>query len=228
MLARDVMVSPVITVGANTTVQGVAKILLDNRISAVPVVNNRGQIVGIVTESDLMHRVEAGTQRRYSWWRRAFAGDAELAADYTKTNATKVSDIMTCNVVTASPETPLFEIAALLERRQIKRVPIVEANGELVGIVSRSNLLQAVATARPSLKLHLPDAMIRRNVLEKLKQQSWTSTHRLNVTVANGIVELWGAVQSEQERKALRIVAEAVPGVTAVNDHLFNHPPTWQ
>lgn len=228
MLARDVMVAPVITVGTSATVRGVAKILLENRISAVPVVNETGRIVGIITESDLIHRVETGTEQRYSWWKRAIIDDTERAADYTKSHATKVIDIMTRDVVTAAPETPLHEIAGLLETHRIRRVPIIDATGELVGIVSRANLLQAVATARPKLDLHLPDIMIRRNVLEKLKQQSWTSTHRLNVTVANGVVELWGAIQSEQERKALRIAAEAVPGVTAVNDHLFKHPPTWQ
>ena len=228
MLARDVMVSPVITVGVDATVRDVAKTLLEKHISAVPVVDEKGRIAGIVTESDLMHRVEAGTERRHSWWLEALQGDYALAADYVKSHTSKISDIMTREVVTATPETPLHEIAALLERRQIKRVPVVSKNGELVGIVSRANLLQAVATARPKLELHLPDAAIRQKIVDHLKQQRWSQAYNLNVTVANGVVELWGVVESEAERKALHVAAENVPGVAVVNDHLLNRPSGWQ
>lgn len=228
MLARDVMVSPVITAGLDATVPDVARTLLDKRISAVPVVDGKGKVVGIVTEGDLMHRAEAGTERRYSWWLEAIRGEAALAADYVEAHAIKIADIMTYDVVTATPETPLHEIAALLEKHQIKRVPIVTAQGDLVGIVSRANLLQAVATARPKLELTLPDADIRRQIVDLLNRQNWTHTYKLNVTVANGVVDLWGAIDSEAERKALRIAAESVPGVAVVQDHLFRRPAGWQ
>jgi CBS domain-containing protein len=153
MQARDVMVSPVITVGTIATVRDVAKILLEKRISAVPVVDKVGKVVGIITESDLLHRAEAQTERPYSWWVHFLAGDATIAADYVKSHATKVEDVMTSDVVTATPETPLHEIAALLEEHQIKRVPIVNKEGSLVGIVSRANLIQVVASARPKLEI---------------------------------------------------------------------------
>ena len=104
MQARDVMVSPVITVERIATVRDVAKVLLEKRISAVPVVDNVGKVVGIVTESDLMHRAEAGTERPYSWWVHFLAGDATIAADYVKSHAAKVEDVMTPDVVTATPE----------------------------------------------------------------------------------------------------------------------------
>jgi CBS domain-containing protein len=220
MQARDVMVSPVITVGKFATVRDVAKILLEKRISAVPVVDHAGKVIGIVTESDLMHRAEAGTERPYSWWVRFLAGDAMIAADYVKSHAAKVEDIMTSNVVTATPETPLHEIAALLEEHQIKRVPIVNKDGDLVGIVSRSNLVQVVASARPKLEMTLPDSTIRQKVLDELKKQSWSHTHNLSVTVSNGVVDLWGLAETGDQRKAIRVVAEAIPGVTVVNDHL--------
>jgi CBS domain-containing protein len=220
MQARDVMVSPVITVGKIATVRDVAKILLEKRISAVPVVDHTGKVIGIVTESDLMHRAEAGTERPYSWWVRFLAGDAMIAADYVKSHAAKVEDIMTSNVVTATPETPLHEIAALLEEHQIKRVPIVNKDGDLVGIVSRSNLVQVVASARPKLEMTLPDSTIRQKVLDELKKQSWAHTHNLSVTVSNGVVDLWGLAETGDQRKAIRVVAEAIPGVTVVNDHL--------
>ena len=220
MQARDVMVSPVITVERIATVRDVAKVLLEKRISAVPVVDNVGRVVGIVTESDLMHRAEAGTERPYSWWVHFLAGDATIAADYVKSRAAKVEDVMTPDVVTATPETPLHEIAALLEERQIKRVPIVNKDGSLVGIVSRANLIQVVASARPKLEMTLPDSTIRQKLLDELKKQSWAHTHNLGVTVTNGIVDLWGYAESSDQRKAIRVVAEAIPGVTVVNDHL--------
>jgi len=220
MQARDVMVSPVITVERIATVRDVAKVLLEKRISAVPVVDNVGKVVGIVTESDLMHRAEAGTERPYSWWVHFLAGDATIAADYVKSHAAKVEDVMTPDVVTATPETPLHEIAALLEERQIKRVPIVNKDGSLVGIVSRANLIQVVASARPKLEMTLPDLTIRQKLLDELKKQSWAHAHNLGVTVTNGIVDLWGYAESGDQRKAIRVVAEAIPGVTVVNDHL--------
>ena len=220
MQARDVMVSPVITVERIATVRDVAKVLLEKRISAVPVVDNVGKVVGIVTESDLMHRAEAGTERPYSWWVHFLAGDATIAADYVKSHATKVEDVMTPDVVTATPETPLHEIAALLEEHQIRRVPIVNKDGSLVGIISRANLIQVVASARPKLEMTLPDSTIRQKLLDELKKQSWAHTHNLGVTVTNGIVDLWGYAESSDQRKAIRVVAEAIPGVTLVNDHL--------
>jgi CBS domain-containing protein len=220
MQARDVMISPVITVAKIATVRDVAKLLLKNRISAVPVVDNVGKVVGIVTESDLMHRAEAGTEHPYSWWVHFLAGDATIAADYVKSHAAKVEDVMTSDVVTATPETPLYEIAALLEEHQIRRVPIVNKDGSLVGIVSRANLIQVVASARPKLEMTVPDSTIRQKLLDELKKQSWAHTHNLGVTVTNGIVDLWGYAESGDQRKAIRVAAEAIPGVTVVNDHL--------
>ena len=224
MQARDVMVSPVITVSGNAVVRDVAKLMLEKRISAVPVVDGKGKIIGIVTEGDLLHRAEAGTERRETWWVRFLAGGATIAADYAKSHARRVQDVMTTEVVTAAPETPLHDLATLLEERGIKRVPIVNKAGELVGIVSRANLVQAVASARPRLELHLPDSAIRQKLLDDLKRQSWAQPHKLNVMVANGVVDLWGFVDSDKERKAIRVAAENIPGVTAVNDHLMISP----
>jgi CBS domain-containing protein len=228
MLARDVMVSPVITVGVDATVHDVARTLLENRISAVPVLDGKGKLAGIVTEGDLMHRVEAGTERRPSRWLEVLQGNWTLADDYVKSHTTKIADIMTRDVITALPDTPLHEIAALLERRRIKRVPIIGSNGDLVGIVSRANLLQAVATARPKLEVNLPDSAIRQKIVDHLKQQRWAHAYNLNVTVSNGVVDLWGVVESDAERKALHVAAENVPGVAMVNDHLLNRPLGWQ
>ena len=132
MKARDVMVSPVIIVGENETVRDVAKLLIAKRISAVPVVDRGGNVIGIVTEADLLHRAEAGTERPVSWWLSLISGDRALADDYVKSHALKVKDVMTGDVKTADPDTPLVEIADLFEEQHIKRVPIVSKGGDLV------------------------------------------------------------------------------------------------
>jgi CBS domain-containing protein len=222
MQARDIMVSPVITTGENETVRDVARLLATKRISAVPVVDSAGKLVGIVTEADLMRRIETGTEHPHSWWLSFFLGDRALAADYVKSHATKVKDIMTRDVKSALPETPLFEIADMFEEHHIKRVPIVTSAGDLVGIVSRANIIQAIASTRPALQISLPDAAIRTTLLEELRRQPWAHVHRLNITVTNGAVDLWGFVESEKERQAIAVAAEAIPGVTAVNDHLMH------
>ena len=219
MKARDVMVSPVISVKPSCTVKEVAKTLLERRISAVPVVDDSGKLAGIVSEGDLMHRAEIGTQRRHSWWLRVLTGDDALAAEYTKAHARTVADVMTREVITASPDTPLHEIAALLERHSIKRVPIVR-DGALLGIVSRANLLQALASSHKDLDIQLSDTAIRDRILAHLNNQPWAHTLLLNVTVNGGVVDLWGITGSDAERKAIRVAAESAPGVTAVNDHL--------
>jgi CBS domain-containing protein len=219
MKARDVMVAPVITASPNASVKSVAETFMRHQISAVPVVDNKGKLLGMISEGDLLHRAEAGTEKRRSWWLNAFVGPDTLANEYVKAHARKVSDAMTHQVVTASPETPLHEVAALLEKHSIKRVPIVE-NGQLVGIVSRANLVQAVASAGKGLEVPLSDSTIRDKLLAHLKSQNWAHTDLLNVTVNGGVVDLWGIVTSTSEKNAIRVAAEATPGVRAVNDNL--------
>jgi CBS domain-containing protein len=218
MKARDVMVAPVITVKPYCTVKEIAKTLVDRRISAVPVVDDAGKLVGIISEGDLMHRAETGTDRRYRWRIRLVEGDASLSTDYIKAYARKAADIMTENVITAAPETSLDEIAIMLEKNSIKRVPIVR-DGQLVGIVSRANCSSTRDPAKGAgnSSIGLEDS---RKLLSHLKEQSRADTHLLNVTVTDGVVNLWGITSSETERRAIRVAAEATPGVRAVNDHL--------
>jgi CBS-domain-containing membrane protein len=223
MKARDVMVFPVITVKPSSSVKEVATTLLERRISAVPVVDDQGKLVGIISEGDLMHRSEAGTERQRSWWLLGWTGDETLAAEYVKAHARKVADVMTRIVITATPETPLHDIAALLERNSIKRVPIVK-DGQLVGIVSRANLIQAVASTRKGLEIPLSDTTIRDKLLAHLTSQEWAHTSLLNVTVSGGVVNLWGITNSDAERMAIRVAAESAPGVCDVNDNLVTQP----
>lgn len=222
MLVRDVMVAPVITVEPSASVQEVAKLLLEKRISAVPVLDGDGKLVGIVSEGDLLHRVEAGTERHRSWWLQALIERDRLADEYVKSHGRKVSDVMTRNVITASPETPLHEVASLMEKNAVRRLPILE-NGQLVGIVSRANLLQAVASARQIHDVTPSDTEIRDRILASLKKEKWAHTGLLNVTVSNGVVDIWGLAESEAERKAIRVAAESTPGVDVVHDNLAVH-----
>jgi len=224
MKAADVMVSNVITVGPDACLRDVAQILLTNRISAVPVVGADGKILGIVSEGDLMRRVEAGTGRHRPWWLAMLTGREVLAAEYVKEHSRKVTDVMTRKVVTAAPETPLHDIATLLEKNGIKRVPIVE-NDKVVGIVSRANLLQALASVRSQIKGGAPsDTQIRESVVARLNVESWSRPALINVIVQDGMVELWGVVDSQTEKKAVRVAAEVTPGVRAVNDNLIIRP----
>jgi CBS-domain-containing membrane protein len=219
MKARDVMTSPVITVKPTTSVKEVARLFLERRISAVPVVDNQGKVIGMVSEGDLVHRAEISTERQRPWWLVLMAGDSGLAAEYIKSHAKRVSDIMSRNVITAAPDTPLNEIAEMLEKYVIKRLPIVR-DGQLVGIVSRANLVQAIATSGSKLDIPLSDITIREKLLKELNRQSWAHTVPLNAIVNDGVVDLWGFAESDTERKAIRVAAEATPGVRAVNDHM--------
>jgi CBS-domain-containing membrane protein len=131
---------------------------------------------------------------------------------------------MTRDVKVADPETPLHEIADLFEANHIKRVPIVSKGGDIVGIVSRANLIQGISSVRPGLEISQSDTTIRAKLLEELRRQPWAHPHKLNVTVANGVVDLWGFAESDTERQAITVAAEAIPGVVAVNDHLMREP----
>jgi CBS domain-containing protein len=225
MRASDIMVSNVVTVRPDQTVQEVAEILLNRHISGVPVLNAAGELVGIVSEGDLMRHADAGTQHRRSWWLRLLMGREGLAYDYIKEHARKVEDVMTRDVITASPDTTVSEIAELLERNRIKRVPIVK-DRKVVGIVSRANLLHALAAMRKQVATQKPvaDAELRESVLARLKAEPWMRTSLINVTAHDGVVDLWGVVDSANEKHAIRVAAEITPGVRTVNDGIIVRP----
>jgi CBS domain-containing protein len=217
------MVAPVITVKPSSPVRDVAKLFLDRKISAAPVVDDKGKLVGIVSEGDLLHRTEAGTMKQRSALLRFFTAGETLAAEYIKAHAHRVADVMTKTVVTATPDTVLQDIAMLMERHSIKRVPIVR-DGSLVGIVSRANVVQAVASAVPDVDIPFSDQGIREKLLSQLNRQPWSHTAQLNVTVNDGVVDVWGICHSDAERDAVRIAAENIPGVRAVKNNLSMPP----
>jgi signal-transduction protein with cAMP-binding, CBS, and nucleotidyltransferase domain len=178
-----------------------------------------------VSEGDLMRRSELGTAKSRPWWLRILAGEYALAADFIKANAKKIGDVMTRDVITAPPDAPLNEIARLMERHGIKRVPIVHGK-QLVGIVSRANLVQSFASLqkKPHLELSPTDLAIRDRIMTRLESEPWAHTSLLNVLVNDGVVDLWGIVHTAIEKDAVRVAAESTSGVRAVNDNLILRP----
>jgi CBS domain-containing protein len=221
MNAADVMVSNVITVNVDATVQEVAGTLATNRISAVPVMDRQGKLAGIVSEGDLIRRSEIGTERSRSWWLDALSTNQWLPEEFIRSHSRRVGDVMTTKVISVKPGSTLGEIASLLERNGIKRVPVVQ-DGMVVGIVSRANLVQALASvmAQPLEGTAEIDASLRGKVFARLQEVPRVWPAVINVIVHDRSVELWGAVESEVERKAVRVAAEATPGVRHVNDNL--------
>ena len=218
MKASDIMTSRVITVGPDTAVRHIAGLLFEHRISAVPVLE-KGKLVGIVSEGDLLHRHEIGTDRSArSWWLQLFSADRSVA-DYVRSHATRARDIMTRKVVTVTPDTPLAEIATLLEKRGIRRVPVLQ-DGRLAGIVSRSNLVQALAAKGRLIRTgDSGDGAIRARLSAELERQPWWRSNASNVIVTDGIVHYFGLVDFDEQRQPARIAAENVPGVRGVEDH---------
>jgi CBS domain-containing protein len=221
MRAIDVMMRDVVTVRSDIDVADAIKLLSEHDISALPVVDEAGNLIGMLSEADLIHRAEIGTEKHRPWWLEAVTGATRLAEEFAKSHGKKVGEVMTDGVITVTQETPLSEIATLFERKRIKRVPVVK-DGKLVGIVSRSNLIQALASVVGRMDQHdETDRQIRLELLSRLKDQPWTGSGDRNITVGNRVVHLWGLVGSEAERKALLALAESVPGVSKVSDEMI-------
>jgi CBS domain-containing protein len=220
MKAADVMTRQVMTIEADAPIAKAVRLMLQNRISGLPVVDPSGRLVGIVTEGDFLRRAETGTEVRRPRWLEFLLGPGRGASEYVRTHARKVAEVMTPNVASVAEDTPVDEIVRLMEHRRIKRVPVVQ-DRKVVGIVSRANLLRVLA----GLIVELPpatvdDTALRERILAELDTQSWAPRAGIEVMVRHGVVELWGAILDERERQALRVAAENVPGVKAVHDHL--------
>jgi CBS domain-containing protein len=223
----DVMTVEVVSVAPDTPVDAIARLMVERRISGVPVVDRAGRVVGMVSEGDLIRRSETDTGRQRSWWLQLLSPNSELAEEYVKSHGRRAEHVMSRNVVTVSETASLRDVADLLERYAIKRVPVLRG-GKLVGIVSRANLLQALASAAGAVATGPGDEAIRALLLAELRKQKWAQAAPGNVIVSDGVVHLWGNVLSEEERKALRVAAENVPAVKSVEDHmtLATYAPT--
>lgn len=230
MIASSVMRTEVVSVLPTSDITEIANVMYRYRISAVPVVDENDVLVGIISEGDLIHRQELGTERKRSWWLSLFSSSNQQAHDYLKSHATSAQDIMTREVITVEETTPLQKIAELFERHHIKRVPVVKAN-KLVGIVSRANLIQSLAivgSTRQQGPIDTNEQEIRTAITRAIREDVGFTASHINVIVDNDIVHLWGLVNTTDERDAIRVVAENTPGVVGVQNRiqLYSSMPT--
>jgi CBS domain-containing protein len=222
MKAADIMTRDVVTVHPGTSVKEIAETLAANAISAVPVVDGEGHLVGIVSEGDLLHRRETATERRRSWWLLLFAGNDILAQDYVKSHGQKASDVMTRHVLSVDETAPLENIASLLDKAGIKRVPVL-AGGRLAGIVSRADLVQALVRAKqaePGRGVR-SDHEIQMDLDAQMKREPWADSLCIVTAVRDGTVELLGRAVSEDQRRGLVVLARNIAGVKHVEDRLL-------
>lgn len=218
MQVRDVMTQRVISAGPEESILTAARLMLQNRISGVPVVDPKGALVGIVTEGDFLRRGEIGTARRRPKWLEFLIGPGRLAEEYVHSAGRKVREVMTPDPCTVREDDTLETVVELMERHRIKRLPVMR-DGRMVGIVSRANLMHALA----SLSREAPppvgdDVDIRDRIIAALAQHRWAIA--INVVVKNGIADVFGTITDEREREACIVTVENVPGVKAVHDHL--------
>lgn len=223
MKAADVMTRRVITVHPETPVVDAVRVMLQDGLSGLPVVDQEGRLVGMVTEGDFLRRHELGTQPKRRRWIEILIGPNPLAEEYVHTHARKVGDVMRDKVVTVDPGASLDEIVAAMEHNRIKRIPVVR-DGQVVGIVSRADLLRALASVSAAGELASrsvdTDRALRERILVELERQPWGREIAVSVVVWDGSVHLWGTITDERRRRALRVLAENIPGVSDVTDHL--------
>ena len=221
MNAADIMTPNVITVRPDTPLDAIVNLMLENRISGVPVVDN-DIVVGIISEGDLLRRAEIGTEKRRSHLLELVSSTSSLAADYVRTHGRRADEVMTTNVIAVTPDTPIGEIADILETKRIKRVPVA-VDGKLMGIVTRANLLRALATRlrAEAAPVSADDRSIRTALLAEFLQHKWGSqVAQFDVTVRDGVVHLWGIARGVDHCRAMVVAAENTPGVKSVANHL--------
>jgi CBS domain-containing protein len=218
--ASDLMTRTLLSVRPDATVAEAIRMMLDNHIAGLPVIDQTNRLVGILTEGDLLRRSETGTERKRPRWLEILMGPGRLAEEYVRTHGRKVEEVMTLDPVTVTPDTPLNEVVQLMERHRIKRVVVLDGDVP-VGILSRADLLPALLRALEEKSAPATtDEEIRERILGELANAAWVPREGVAITVENGVVYLNGVILDEEERAALRVAAENVPGVRAVEDHL--------
>jgi len=218
MKAGNVMTRKVVSIRPNASIAEMVRLMLDNRISGLPVIDDDGELVGIVTEGDCLRRAETGTERKRPRWLEFIIGPSRLAAEYIHAHSRKVAEVMTQAPITITEDTALDDIVHLMETHRIKRLPVVR-DRKVVGIVSRADLLHALASAAKSIPTGTPtDAAIRDQLVTELAKQPWAP--QLNATVRDGVVDLWGIVLAAHQREAAIVAAENILGVKAVRSHV--------
>ncbi len=221
MLARDVMTREVVSVNLKASLAQAIALMLKLKVSGLPVVDDDGKLVGILTEGDLLRRTELGTERERPKWLEFLRGPAAVASDYVKTHARRVDEVMTDEVHSVGERTPLADVVTLMNARRVRRVPVLR-DGAPVGIVSRADLVRALGAMmeRSQGPSERDDADIKASILETLDHQNWASVSPIDVQVHEGIVEIQGVLADERERAAILVAVENIPGVKAITDNL--------
>lgn len=208
LTAADVMTPHVITVRPETTVKDVAAVMSTHHVSGLPVVTGDGELVGIVTEADLLHK--ENLPHPPARFRHAFPGFRRQARAARKAEGLTAADLMTAPVISVEEGTPLHEIAGVMVRRGINRVPVIRA-GRLTGIVSRADIVKAFTRT---------DAEIAAAVRATLLHDLWVDVTHIEIDVRDGIVFLDGQVERHSERDLVTQWVGTVDGVVAVKDRL--------
>jgi CBS domain-containing protein len=221
MKASEIMARNVITVGADASANDAVRLMLQNKISGLPVVNAAGELVGMVTEGDFLRRAETGTETQRPRWLQVLMGTGKLADEYVRSHGRKVSSIMTEDVVAVGEDATLVEVVKAMEKWRIKRVPVIR-DRKVVGLVARSDLLRAFARTVSAATTNAPesDLKLRDLVQAEFDRLPWSMRNMISVTVKNAVVDLQGVVFNVRERDALRVAAENISGVKEVHDHL--------
>ncbi|HTZ71432.1 MAG TPA: CBS domain-containing protein [Acetobacteraceae bacterium] len=220
MLAQDVMTSSVLTVTPDTKLADAAHRMLDAHISGLPVVDEAGKLVGVLTEGDLLRRCETDTEAHRSGWIDLLLGPGRLASEYVRAHARTVRDVMSENPLTVTEDTPLADVVKLMERRHIKRVPVMRG-AAMVGVVSRADIVRLLVKRLDEQPTAAgDDVAIRDAVCAELSHARWANAHNVTVDVRKGVVTLEGVLFNEALRPALRVAAENAPGVVRVEDHM--------
>ncbi len=218
MRAQDVMTTGVATIRSDASIAEAVRRMVDDRISGLPVVDAGGEIVGMLTEGDLLRRVELATLPQRPAWLNFLRGPDLAAEEYVRTHTRTVADLMTPEPVTVDAAAPLQEVVGEMQRHRVRRVPVLR-DGRLVGIVSRADLVRALgASLPPAASPARSDAEIERDFKAELDRQSWTGNIAIEVAVEQGVLRLSGVAPSDAVRLALRAAAEQIPGVVAVEN----------
>jgi CBS domain-containing protein len=222
MFASEIMTSPVKTIGPDATIEEAIGLLLSLHVSGLPVTDADGRLVGLVSEGDFLHRAELGTAKRKPRWIEFLLGPGEVAESYVMSHGRKVHDVMTRDVATVGESASVNEVVEVMERRKVKRLPVVSGD-RVVGIITRSDLLRVLSKAvapKPASAADCTDQAILDRLLAELREQGFASPKTLDVTVDQGVVTLTGEIFDERQRPALVVAAENIPGVNRVIDKL--------
>ncbi len=217
MKVEEIMTRDVITASPGNSIHEAARLMVDHGVSGLPVVGDDGSVIGIVSEGDLIVRQKP--RERLPWWRVFFDTGEKLAREYQKAAGTTVGEIMTRSVITVSPDLPIESVAVVLDQHRIRRVPVV-ADGRLVGIVSRGDLIKALSTAPAPAGAPPSDTRLIEEMRARLAREPWVSNRGIVIQAKDGVLALWGLVQTAAEKSALETMAHTIEGCKGIENNL--------